>query len=358
MRGPKPQMNWQESKGQYTTTIDGQFYRLGTDHEQARKTFKFLLRKHDLGEPSDGNPTFGEVADRWLLHVEENHDAERYRLCFDRLKEFCAFVGLSLRVSDLRPSHVERWLASKSAVKAAGTERNYKSIILAALNWAADPKRGNLIPANPLRGLLTLPEGESRGESAVWSKEVFDLVLKVANPAFADVVRILAWTGARPSTICRIEKRHYRKQWRLWDVKDLYEGRKTKTKYVERVRLLPQAVPLAERLNAEHPEGPIFRNSHGDPWTPATLGVYLFQLRHKFKDTKKLKWPEDLFLYGLRHTFATAFLGEHPNEIEYLRVLLGHRNYKMIFKHYGHLIDQHARINKKLEGFDPFGSEE
>jgi hypothetical protein len=57
-------MNWQESKGQYTTTIDGQFYRLGTDHEQARKTFKFLLRKHDLGEPSDGNPTFGEVADR------------------------------------------------------------------------------------------------------------------------------------------------------------------------------------------------------------------------------------------------------------------------------------------------------
>ncbi|MBY0512861.1 MAG: hypothetical protein K2P78_03000, partial [Gemmataceae bacterium] len=72
----------------------------------------------------------------------------------------------------------------------------------------------------------------------------------------------------------------------------------------------------------------------GDPWTPATLGVYLFQLRHKFKDTKKLEWPEDLFLYGLRHTFATAFLGEYPNEIEYLRVLLGHRNYKMIFKHY------------------------
>ena len=183
------------------------------------------------------------------------------------------------------------------------------------------------------------------------------MVLNVANPAFADVVRILAWTGARPSTICRIEKRHYRKQWRLWDVKDLYEGRKTKTKYVERVRFLPQAVPLVERLNAEQPEGAIFRNSHGDPRTSATLGVCMFQLRHKFKDTKNLNWPDDLRLYGLRHTFATAFLGEHPNEIEYLRVLLGHRNYKMIFKHYGHLIDQHARINKKLEGFGPFGSE-
>jgi hypothetical protein len=53
--------------------------------------------------------------------VEENHDTERYRLCFDRLKEFCKFVGLSLRVSDLRPSHVERWLASKSSVTALRT---------------------------------------------------------------------------------------------------------------------------------------------------------------------------------------------------------------------------------------------
>jgi integrase len=355
MRGRKPEMNWQESKGQYTTTIDGHFYRLGTDEEKAGERFHFLLQQHDLGESSDGNPTFGEVADRWLLFVEKNHDKDRYRLCRDRLEEFVEFVGKSLRVGDLRPSHVERWLAGKQSVKSKGTERNYKSIILAALNWAANKKQGNLIPTNPLRGLLELPEGESRGESAVWSKEVFDLVLKVANPAFADVVRILAWTGARPSTICKVEKQHYRSQWRLWDVEDLYRNRKTKTKYVKRVRLLPQAVPLVERLNAERPEGPIFRNSHGDPWTSATLGVYLFQLRYKFKDTKNLDWPEDLFLYGLRHTFATAFLGEYPNEIEYLRVLLGHKNYKMIFKHYGHLIDQHDRINKKLETFDPFG---
>jgi hypothetical protein len=50
-----------------------------------------------------------------------------------------------------------------------------------------------------------------------------------------------------------------------------------------------------------------------------------------------------------------AFLADNPNEIEYLRVLLGHKDYKMILLHYGHLIDQHEKINKKLEGFDPFG---
>ena len=355
MRGRKPSMNWQESKGQYTTTIDGQFYRLGTAKDEADERFKFLLRKHDLGEPGDGNPTFGEVADRWLIHVEENHDPERYRLCKDRLEEFVEFVGRRLKVNDLRPRHVESWLAGKTNVTKPGTVRNYTAIILAALNWAADKKRGNLIPANPLRGLLELPEGGSRGEDVVWPKEVFDLVLKVANAAFADVVRVLAWTGARPSTVCKVEKHHYRRQWRLWDVEDLYRDRTTRRKYVKRVRLLPQAVPLVERLNAEHPEGPIFRNSHGDPWTPETLGVYLYQLRHKFKETKKLDWPEGLCLYGLRHSFATAFLADNPNEIEYLRVLLGHKDYKMIFLHYGHLIDQHEKINKKLEKFDPFG---
>jgi integrase len=355
MRGRKPSLNWQKSKRQYTTTIEGQFFRLGTDKTEAEEQFRFLLNKFDLGEPADGNPLFSVLVDMWLKYVEDNHDPERFRLCYGRLEEFVGFVGPELRVRDLRPHHVEDWLKSKTDVRASGTKRNYKAIILACLNWAANKKKGNLIALNPLRGMLELPEGDGRGGEVVWPKEVFDLAMTVANPAFADVVRILAWTGARPSTICKVEARHYRPKWRLWDVEDLYKQLKTRKKYVKRIRLLPQAVPLVERLNEARPEGPIFRNSHGDAWTPDTLGVYLYQLRHKFKDTKKLKWPEGLCLYGLRHTFATAFLKEHPNEMEYLRVLLGHKDYKMIFQHYGHLIDQHADINGKLEGFDPFG---
>ena len=67
-----------------------------------------------------------------------------------------------------------------------------------------------------------------------------------------------------------------------------------------------------------------------------------------------MEWQEGLVVYGLRHTFATNFLQQYPNEIEYLRVLLGHKDYKMIFEHYGHLIDQHHAAFKRLEGFDPF----
>lgn len=256
---------------------------------------------------------------------------------------------------DLRPRHVENWLKDKKPdVTTPGTERTYKAIILACLNWAASKKRGNLIASNPLRGLLELPEGGSRGAEVLWPKKTFELVLNVANPAFANVVRILAWTGARPSTICKVEACHYRPDFLLWDVEDLYKNRKTKRKYVKRIRLLPRAIPLVKRLNKENPSGPIFRNSQGNPWTPETLYNYLYELRNKFKETRDLEWPKGLCLYGLRHTFATAFLKDFPNEIEYLRVLLGHKNYDMILKHYGHLTDQHSAINGKLKTFDPF----
>lgn len=348
MAGRKPKLNWTKSLGQYTVTIAGKFYRLGTDKDEAEKQYGFLLNKHDLGEPADLNPVFSVVADQWLEHVREHHDPDRYRHCKARLEEFLRFAGVGIRVKDLRPWHVEDWLKEKPNVRTTGTATLYKAIILAALNWAAS-KKVRLIAANPLKGMIELPEGDSRGGDVVWPEKVFKTVLKVANPAFANVVRILAWTGARPSTICKVEARHYMPHLRLWDVEELYRGRISKRKYVKRIWLSPQAVALVKRLNKEHPSGPIFRNSQGQPWNSDALGIYLYQLQHKFKETKDLDWPEGLCLYGLRHTFATKFIKEYPDKLEYLRELLGHKDMQMIRKHYAHLFDEHSAIHDVLD---------
>jgi len=354
--GPKPKVNFTPFLGQYTCTIGGVFHRLGKDEEEAETQFKFLMRQAERGVEADPNVTFGEVADAYLDFVQENFCGDRYRHCKERLQEFKDCIGNGMKAKDVRPKHVDGWLAKKTLT--SGSERLYKSIILACLNWAARPrtrKGGELIHENPLRGQLHLPLGESRGKDAVWTQETYEQVLRVASPAFADLVRILAWTGGRPSTIIRIEARHYNKRQSRWDCEDLYRGRSTTKKYVKHIRLLNEAArALVERLNAQHPEGPIFRNSHGDPWEPDAPQIYLTNLRVKFKETKKLKWQEGLVVYGLRHTFATNFLQQYPNEIEYLRVLLGHKDYKMLFEHYGHLIDQHQAAFKRLEGFDPF----
>jgi integrase len=75
----------------------------------------------------------------------------------------------------------------------------------------------------------------------------------------------------------------------------------------------------------------------------------MYQLQHKFKPTRRLDWPEGgLCLYGLRHTFATNFIRQHPDKLEYLRELLGHKDLKMIRKHYGHLFDEHGAIHEVL----------
>jgi integrase len=354
MAGRIPKLNWTPSLDQYTATIRGKLHRLGRDEDGAKQQFEFLVGKAEFDEPADVNPPFAEIADRWLTHVERTFSAGRFRNAKARLQEFTDFAGKGIRVRELRPNQIDLWLAPKELTD--GTRRLYAAVILAALNWAAS-KKVRLIAANPLKGTVTLPEGESRGEGAVWPEAVYKLVLKVSNPAFADVVKILAWTGARPGTMCNVEARHYRKSLQLWDVEDMYVHRVSRKKYTKRIWLgHPGAVDLVERLNAKYPEGPIFRNSLGGPWTPETLRVYLDNLKNKFTATKDLDWPDGLVLYGLRHTFATHWLRTHPNEIEYLRVLLGHRDYKMIFKHYGHLIDQHAAINSKLSGMMVFAA--
>lgn len=358
MAGRKPKLNFTPFLDQYTTTINGVFHRLGKDPETAETQFKFLMRQSEKGVAADPNVTFGDVADAYLDYAREQHSPERYRHCKERLQEFKDHVGDSLRAKDLRARHVEGWLKGKELT--GGSERLYKGFILACLNWAARPankKGGALIAENPLRGQMTLPATGSRGKEAVWSEETFDQVLRVSSEAFANLVRILAWTGARPSTVCRIEARHYNKAQSRWDCEDLYTGRSTQVKYVRHVRLLnPESRELVERLNTQYPEGPIFRNAYGEPWNPNAPQIYLTNLQVKFKHSKDLPWPEGLCVYGLRHTFATNFLRQFPNEIEYLRVLLGHKNYKMIFAHYGHLIDEHASAFRRLEGFNPFTS--
>ncbi|WP_261360791.1 hypothetical protein [Gemmata massiliana] len=44
MAGRKPSLNFTNSFGQYTTTIEDTFHRLGPDKEAAETQFEFLMR--------------------------------------------------------------------------------------------------------------------------------------------------------------------------------------------------------------------------------------------------------------------------------------------------------------------------
>jgi len=80
----------------------------------------------------------------------------------------------------------------------------------------------------------------------------------MSNPAFADVVCILALTWARPSTVCAVKARHFRADMKLWDVEDMYKARLHKKKYVKRIWLLPEAFELVRK---RLPSSPLGRSS-------------------------------------------------------------------------------------------------
>jgi integrase len=330
-------------------------HRLGTDKKAAEEQFAFLLRKADLGESADHNPRFSVLADMWLEHTREEYSAERYRLCKGRLKSFVAFLGRETKVKAMRGKQIEEWVGTLEGVKSAGTRTLYKGMPVAVLNWAVKSK---LIARNPIRGEVTFEEGGSRGKECVdaWSREVFTKVLEVGNPAFADLVRMLAYTGARPSTVRQIEAKHWNPVTSTFDVECLYRDRKSKVKYVERVWVtLPDGKELVQRKLREHPTGTLLRNTFGEPWSETAPTVYLYQLRNRFQKSAGFAWPEGLCLYGLRHLFAAKFIEHRKGEnLELLRVILGHENLKMIRKHYGHLFDQHKAIHETVAGMKLF----
>ena len=207
------------------------------------------------------------------------------RIIKQQLPSFVAFVGPNFRVRDLRPQDVEKWLAQR-------TDRQHDSPLHVnhpgLPELAAKPVTlggGELTVENPIRGRLKMPEGESRGAEAVWAPATFEQVLKVSNPAFANVVRILAWTGAPPpGLVCNLEAKHFNTQHRDMDVEDFYKGRNSKKKYLKHLRLNQLAVDLVGEQVKKHPEGVLFPNAHGNP-TAASLQIYLSQLRTKFKET-------------------------------------------------------------------------
>lgn len=73
----------------------------------------------------------------------------------------------------------------------------------------------------------------------------------------------------------------------------------------------------------------------------------MFKLRQRLK-AKGVVLPKGLTVYGLRHSFATNLLKQHPDKLEYLLKLLGHRDLTMIRKHYNHLFDEHATLHGVL----------
>lgn len=140
-----------------------------------------------------------------------------------------------------------------------------------------------------------------------------------------DIVTVLKETGCRPHEARRVEARHLDRADKCW-VFPIDESKGEREKRV--VLLTDRAFEICQRLALKHPEGPIFRNSKGRPWTRHALVSRLYRL------SKKLGFH--VCPYAVRHTFATDAIYRGV-DLQTIAVLMGHANLNMLSRVYQHI---------------------
>ena len=237
----------------------------------------------------------------------------------------------------LKPRHVTAWLNEQET-----WNDTTKGIAVRSLkrgfNWAVAE---GIIDHNPIAALKRPPSlpRETIIAPHHW-REILDVV---PDQEFRDFLIVLKNTGARPGEIRQMEARHVH-----GDVV-IFPKVSSKGKRYNRV-IYPnkEAKAIIDRLARRHPEGPLFRNTRGEPWTANAVACRFKRL------TKKLGFKS--FAYAFRHTFATDGLINGVDSTA-MANLLGHQDLGMVARNYSHLVQNQGFLLNEAEratgGEDP-----
>ena len=115
MKFPRPW--YRPARGRWYVTLRGKQHNLGPDKGQAIETYKQLIGKAEPA-PDPVTPSVVGLIDKFLEWCREHRAAETYEWYRWRLQMFAESIGRELVVAQLRPFHVDEWLAPHSALRA------------------------------------------------------------------------------------------------------------------------------------------------------------------------------------------------------------------------------------------------
>src|SRR5262249_54482293 len=108
------------------------------------------------------------------------------------------------------------------------------------------------------------------------------------------------------------------------------------------IYLTARMIDMCRGLIDRHPEGPIFRNRNGQPWTRNSMACRFKRMRDN------LGFGEEATAYAVRHGFATTAL-ERGVPIATVAELLGHTSTAMVSAHYSHLHERREHLRLAVE---------
>jgi integrase len=332
---PKP--FFRSARNCWFVQIGGKQVRLHPDEAEAMRLYHELMASrakpgvtNPISARADGALSVAEVFDKFLDWCGRHREARTFSWYRDHIQSFLDHLGRAagLPAPALKPYMVVAW-ADTHAEWGGAYRRGAITAVQRPLNWAV--KLGHL-DANPVRH-IEKPR-PTRRENAVtaadWGR------IKAHYPEgdpFAGLLEFAWETGARPQEAKRIEARHLQ----LARQRVVFPAEEAKGRKRPRViHLTPRAAQIVAPLAADHPEGPLFLNEDGHPWTAQAMSCRFGRLK-KHLGVK-------FAAYDFRHGFCERLLecgADHLTVAE----LLGHADGRMVATVYSHLgtADRHLR---------------
>lgn len=358
-RQPKP---WERvdkatgrSRGWYAT-VGGRQVRLAGPGASKSAAWAELRRVLGGGRERDAEreraPTVRDVFNAYLRTARDRAAAgeitEKAFVGYWRALRHAQAAFGARRADGLAPQDVADWL---NGVPAWGptTRRDYGMIVRAAFNHAV---AAGTLARMPLKG-LKLPRARRRALPD--AGQVATILGAGRSPRHRDVLRFLYLTACRPNEAATLEARHVDADAGVAWVLDKIRHKTGRERRM--VPLVGEALDIARRLAAEHPEGPIFRNTRGRPWTPNAIGLVV-RKAFKAKGVPPGGWASP---YSLRHRTLTDLAGAAP--IHHVQVIAGHLDPATTYRNYVHAPEEADVLRESLarvrggsvEEVDPVG---
>jgi integrase len=297
---------------------NGKTLRLGVNEEEARQAYDRLIAQHSDFKVS-------EIVEKFLSHHRKISAVATVRYC-EQLNRLVKHLG-SLRVHDIKPYHLTQLLEDGKIPSCL------IKIAKSCFRWA---EQQELIEHSPLRNLKTTTS-TARGDEVYLTPDQWEAFLREVPNDLSDFVTVMRDTGCRPQEIRQVESRHFDRAQRCW----IFPRLESKGKRQNRiVHLSHIAFEICQRLALKYPDGPIFRNSEGNPWSTAALDGRFDRISSRlgFK----------VVPYSLRHLFITEAI-IHDVDLQSIATIVGHADLKMISRVYQHLNRRGDHLKRALQ---------
>jgi integrase len=373
-RVPKPW--YRKDRESWFVTIAGCRHNLGPDKKEAFKQFYALMQAPEPSKMSKRG--FAAIADAFLDWVKANRSPHTFEWYRYRLERFCQ-RNPTLLIADLKPFHVQQWVDSYTKLTRT-TKRNYVRSVKRCCVWA---KQQGYIKENPIAE-MEVP-GADRREVVLSVDDFATMNRHIPDPYLRQLCLVAFETGCRPQEILRVEARHVDAKHERW-VLPVVESKGKKAPRI--VYLTTETNRISQELVAKYPEGKLFRNSAGKPWTVSSVNCAFKRLQQrmgklameekgiKIADAlaEELKLDEEgkkldpakltvgqkrkftiraycrhapkYSLYALRHSWATRALRSDMDALT-VAILMGHNDPSTLSKVYQHLAHSPEHMMKQ-----------